>query len=148
MPEFRDEPWVEGPPLAKRRVAIVSSAVLVVRGEKPFRGRDPDYRVIPSDTRADQLMFSHISINLDRSGLQEDRNVVFLLDRLQELAGERLSCARGNPTADRCRYEASRIISARDCFTARPARARSATLRPRRRHAGLSNFRGLADASG
>jgi D-proline reductase (dithiol) PrdB len=44
--------------------------------------------VIPSETRPDQLMFSHISINLDRSGFQEDWNVVFPLDRLRELAAE------------------------------------------------------------
>src|SRR5260370_20724287 len=87
-PSFATTPWVEGPPLADRRVAIVSSAGLVVRGEKPFRGRDPDYRVIPSETRPEQLMFSHISINLDRSGFQEDWNVVFPLDRLRELAAE------------------------------------------------------------
>ena len=87
-PDFVTRPWVIGPALAQRRVAIVSSAGLVVRGEKPFRGRDADYRVIPSETRPDQLMFSHISINLDRSGFQEDRNVVFPLDRLRELATE------------------------------------------------------------
>jgi D-proline reductase (dithiol) PrdB len=79
---------VNGPPLSERRVAIVCSAGLVVRGEKPFRGRDADYRVIPSETRPDQLMFSHISINLDRRGFQEDWNVVFPLDRLRELAAE------------------------------------------------------------
>src|SRR5438132_14432102 len=87
-PSFATTPWVDGPPLAERRVAIVSSAGLVVRGEKPFRGRHADYRVIPSETRPDQLMFSHISINLDRSGFQEDWNVVFPLDRLGELAAE------------------------------------------------------------
>jgi hypothetical protein len=48
----------------------------VVNGEKPFRGRDPDYGVIPSETRPNQLMFSHISINLDRSGFQEDWSIV------------------------------------------------------------------------
>ena len=87
-PNFTTTPWVNGPPLAERRVAIVSSAGLVVKGEKPFRGRDPDYRVIPSETRPEQLMFSHISINLDRSGFQEDWNIVFPLDRLRELAAE------------------------------------------------------------
>jgi D-proline reductase (dithiol) PrdB len=50
-PNSTTTPWVNGPPLAERRVAIVSSAGLVVKGEKPFRGRDPDYRVIPSETR-------------------------------------------------------------------------------------------------
>jgi D-proline reductase (dithiol) PrdB len=87
-PNFATAPWVTGPPLSQRRVAIVSSAGLVVRGEKPFRGRDVDYRVIPASTRPDQLMLRHISINLDRSGFQEDWNVVFPLDRLNELAAE------------------------------------------------------------
>jgi D-proline reductase (dithiol) PrdB len=87
-PDFKTTPWVEGPPLARRRVAVVSSAGLVVRGEKPFRGRDPDFRAIPGTTRPDQLLMSHISINYDRTGFQEDWNVVFPLDRLGELAAE------------------------------------------------------------
>jgi D-proline reductase (dithiol) PrdB len=85
-PSFETTPWVEGPPLAQRRVAIVASAGLVLRGQKPFRGGDGDFRVIPSTTRADDLLFSHISINLDRTGFQEDWNVVFPLDRLNALA--------------------------------------------------------------
>ena len=85
-PDFTTRPWVSGPPLSQRRVAIVSSAGLVVRGENPFRGRDADYRVIPSDTKPEDLLISHISINFDRTGFQEDWNVVFPLDRLRELA--------------------------------------------------------------
>jgi D-proline reductase (dithiol) PrdB len=85
-PAFETTPWVGGPPLAARRVAIVASAGLVVRGEKPFRGGDGDFRVIPSSTRPDGLLLSHISINLDRTGFEEDWNVVFPLDRLRELA--------------------------------------------------------------
>ena len=87
-PEFATTPWVEGKPLSERRVAIVSSAGLVVRGERPFRGREADYRVIPGTTRPDELLCSHISINFDRTGFQEDWNVVFPLDRLNELAAE------------------------------------------------------------
>jgi D-proline reductase (dithiol) PrdB len=87
-PEFETRPWISGPPLATRRVAIVSSAGLVLGGEMPFRGRDPDYRVIPGDTKAEELLISHISINFDRTGFQEDWNVVFPLDRLNELAAE------------------------------------------------------------
>jgi D-proline reductase (dithiol) PrdB len=87
-PDFTTRPWVSGPPLSQRRVAIVSSAGLVVRGESPFRGRDPDYRVVPGDTTAEGLLISHISINFDRTGFQEDRNVVFPIDRLNELASE------------------------------------------------------------
>jgi D-proline reductase (dithiol) PrdB len=85
-PDFATTPWVEGPPLGRRRVAVVSSAGLVVRGENPFRGRDADYRVIPSATPSDRLLVSHISLNYDRTGFQEDWNVVFPLDRLRELA--------------------------------------------------------------
>jgi D-proline reductase (dithiol) PrdB len=87
-PDFATTPWVEGPPLARQRVAIVSSAGLVVRGERPFRGREADYRVIPGTTPPDQLLCSHISINFDRTGFQEDWNVIFPLDRLRELAAE------------------------------------------------------------
>jgi D-proline reductase (dithiol) PrdB len=87
-PNFTTTPWVGGPPLTRRRVAIVSSAGLVVKGETPFRGRDADYRVIPATTQSDQLLISHISINFDRTGFEEDWNVVFPLDRLNELAGE------------------------------------------------------------
>ena len=87
-PNFETTPWVTGPALSRRRVAIVSSAGLVVRGENPFRGRDPDYRAIPADTKADELLVSHISINFDRTGFQEDWNIVFPLDRLNELAAD------------------------------------------------------------
>jgi D-proline reductase (dithiol) PrdB len=87
-PDFDTRPWVSGPPLSQRRVAIVSSAGLVRRGETPFRGRDPDFRVIPTETRPDELLISHISINFDRTGFQEDWNVVFPMDRLSKLASE------------------------------------------------------------
>ena len=54
----------------------------------PIRVSDAEYRVIPADTRPDQLLISHISINFDRTGFQEDWNVVFPLDRLNELAAD------------------------------------------------------------
>lgn len=87
-PDFETRPWVTGPALSQRRVAIVSSAGLVVRGENPFRGRDSDYRAIPADTKPEDLLMSHISINFDRTGFQEDWNVVFPLERLNELAAD------------------------------------------------------------
>ena len=88
-PDFTTRPWVTGPVLSQCRVAIVSSAGLVVRGDNPFRGRDPDYRAIPSTVAAGDLLCSHISINFDRTGFQEDWNVVFPIDRLNELEAER-----------------------------------------------------------
>lgn len=89
-PRFETTPWVIGPPLSQRRVAVVSSAGLVVKGEMPFRGRDADYRAISSDTKPEELLISHISVNFDRTGLQEDWNVAFPLERLQELAADGL----------------------------------------------------------
>jgi len=87
-PDFTTAPWIEGPPLRERRVAIVSSAGLTVRGDRVFRGRDADYRAIPAAVPASDLLCSHISINFDRTGFQEDWNVVFPLDRLNELAAD------------------------------------------------------------
>ena len=87
-PEFKTRPWVTGAALSQRRVAIVSSAGLVVRGEEPFRGRDPRYHAIPATTRLEDLLCSHISINFDRTGLQEDWNVAFPIERLRDLAAE------------------------------------------------------------
>ena len=89
-PDFATSPYVSGPPLSERRIAIVSSAGLFRRGAEPFRGRDADYRVIPGDIRWEDLLTSHISVNFDRTGLQEDWNVAFPLDRLKELAKERV----------------------------------------------------------
>lgn len=94
-PVFDQRPWVDGPPLAQRRVAIISTAGLHTRDDRPFAlevgnaGNIPgDYRVIPGDTEANNLVMSHISTNYDRSGFQKDWNVVFPLDRLRELAGQ------------------------------------------------------------
>ena len=87
-PEFKTRPWVTGPALSQRRVAIVSSAGLVLRDGEPFRGRDPHYHAIPATTRPEDLLCSHISINFDRTGLQEDWNVAFPVDRLRELVAE------------------------------------------------------------
>jgi len=87
-PDFTTRPFVSGPPLSDRRIAIVSSAGLFKRGAEPFRGRDVDYHVIPGDIAWQDLLTSHISINFDRTALQEDWNVVFPRDRLQELVAE------------------------------------------------------------
>jgi D-proline reductase (dithiol) PrdB len=45
-----------------------------------------DFRVIPGDTPARDLVMSHVSTNFDRTGFQQDINVVFPIDRLRELA--------------------------------------------------------------
>ncbi len=87
-PSFKDQPWVSGQPLSRRRVALISTAGLQRRGDRPFEGMAGDYRVIPGDIKARDLVMTHVSTNFDRTGFQRDWNVVFPLDRLQELAAE------------------------------------------------------------
>lgn len=86
LPDFGSPPFVRGPALAQRRVAIISTAGLHVRGDQPFESGAADYRVISGDTPPADLVMSHTSVNFDRSGFQEDVNVVFPLARLRELA--------------------------------------------------------------
>ncbi len=88
LPDFGATPFVDGPPLAKRRVAIVTTSGLHPRGDRPFEMGSADYRIIPGDTAAADLIMSHTSVNFDRTGFQEDVNVVFPLARLRELARE------------------------------------------------------------
>lgn len=49
-----------------------------------------DYRVIPGDVKAGDLVMSHLSVNYDRSGFQADWNVAFPLDRLEELVQDKI----------------------------------------------------------
>jgi D-proline reductase (dithiol) PrdB len=88
LPDFGPTPFASGPPLGRRRVAIVTTSGLHVHGDRPFEMRSADYRVIPGDAPAGDLRMSHISVNFDRSGFQEDVNVVFPLERLRELEAE------------------------------------------------------------
>ncbi len=80
------KPWVEGPPLAQRRVAIVSTAALNLRSDDVFQRDSADYRVIPGDAAPGDIVMSHISVNFDRTGFQQDVNICFPLDRLREFA--------------------------------------------------------------
>lgn len=86
-PSFETRPWVSGPPVSERRVALITSAALQRPGDRPFMFRETDYRVIPRNAGRDLLM-SHTSTNFDRTGFVEDLNVIFPLDRLEELAAE------------------------------------------------------------
>jgi D-proline reductase (dithiol) PrdB len=85
-PTFDTRPWITGPPLSRRRVAIISTAGLHRREDRPFEGMTGDYRVIPDNCTAKDLVMTHVSTNFDRTGFVQDWNVVFPLDRLHELA--------------------------------------------------------------
>jgi D-proline reductase (dithiol) PrdB len=79
-------PWTAAPDAASMRLAIVTSAGLSRRDDPTFRPSSTDYRVVPSDVPSTDLLMSHVSTNFDRSGFQQDINVVFPIDRLRELA--------------------------------------------------------------
>ena len=73
-------------PLSRCRVAIVTTAGLHRRGDRPFGPGDQSYRAIPSDTPARDIVQSQTSIGFDRSPLMRDINISYPIDRLRELA--------------------------------------------------------------
>ena len=92
LPKFANKPFVKGPALSQRRVALITTAGLHLRSDQPFDsgGGGIDYRVIPGDVAPADLVMSHASVNFDRSGFQSDWNVTFPLDRLKELVHDKI----------------------------------------------------------
>lgn len=83
LSQFSGRPWARGPALSQRRVAIVTTAGLHVRSDRPFGAgaAGMDYRVIPGDVaRADVIMsrFRLISIEAGsrRTGTSSFRSTV------------------------------------------------------------------------
>ncbi len=72
----------------QRHVAIVSSAGLIIRGQRPTLANDTGYRPIPSAVADNDILCSHVSVNFDRSGFQQDLNVMLPRDRLKALETE------------------------------------------------------------
>jgi D-proline reductase (dithiol) PrdB len=89
--EHESTPWVTlTKPLSECKVALVTSAGLHLRGDKPFTRDDPGgeytYRVIPNDCDPADVVQSHFSIGFDHTGIYRDLNVTFPVDRLRELS--------------------------------------------------------------
>lgn len=82
---FAQQPFVLGNSLAQRRVCIITTAGLHLRDQPSWQSGDADYRVLPGDVDANQLVMGHVSVNFDRTGFQQDVNVVFPIERLREL---------------------------------------------------------------
>jgi D-proline reductase (dithiol) PrdB len=85
LPTFDGAPWVDGPPLAERRVAAISTAGLHRRGNIPSADYDPGYRIIPGNANMGDLVMSHLSTSFDRAGFYRGVNTVLPIDRLREL---------------------------------------------------------------
>ncbi len=77
-------------PLGDARIALVSTAGLVVPGDPPFdakvKGGDFSYRVVPDGVDVQSLEDHHRSDAFDHGGVAADRNMALPLDRLHELA--------------------------------------------------------------
>jgi len=72
--------------LALCRLAIVTTAGVHRRGDRPFGPGDQTYRVIPSDTPAVDIVQSHTSLGFDRTPIMRDLNISFPIDRVRELS--------------------------------------------------------------
>jgi D-proline reductase (dithiol) PrdB len=72
-------------PLAAGRVAIVTTAGLHRRGDKPFGPGEQTYRLIAADTPTVDIVQSHTSLGFDRVAIMRDVNISFPVDRLREL---------------------------------------------------------------
>ena len=84
-------PWTPlAKPLADCRLALVTSAGLVLPDQEPFddgvRGGDYSYRVIPADADPTTLIDTHRSQAFDHAGIARDANLALPLDRVRELA--------------------------------------------------------------
>lgn len=88
LPNYESTPFVQGPPLAERRVALVTTAGLHHVDDDAFSFVDLSYRVILADADLRSLTMTHSSVHFDRTGFREDVNTVFPLDRLRELAAD------------------------------------------------------------
>ena len=81
---FDDVPWTTPKPLHESRVAIVTTAGLRVESNADWNAGDQGFTQIPHD--AENLTLAHYSPNFARVGWVLDKNVVFPIDRLYELA--------------------------------------------------------------
>lgn len=87
VPTFGDPKFTPlDKPLSEARVAIVTSAALHRMDQERFGPADTGFRTLD---RADRdIVMGHWSPNFDHTGFQLDHNVVYPIDRLEELATE------------------------------------------------------------
>ncbi len=86
LPPMSPPVWTkQTEPLAQMRIALITTAGLHFRDAPAFDFLDSEYRPIPGEANANDLIMSHSSANFDRSGFAEDVNLVFPIDRFREL---------------------------------------------------------------
>jgi D-proline reductase (dithiol) PrdB len=87
VPEFETTAFVPlDKPLSQAKVAIVTSAALHRPDQDRYTPGDTTFRAFDRPDR--DLVLGHWSPNFDRTGFQIDLNVVYPIDRLEELAAD------------------------------------------------------------
>lgn len=80
-------------PLAECRAVLITTAGLHLKEDIPFSGSflvsDCSFRRLPASVRLRDMAISHTSKEFDRSGIMDDLNVVYPIDRLAELVEQR-----------------------------------------------------------
>ncbi|HEY7040648.1 MAG TPA: glycine/sarcosine/betaine reductase selenoprotein B family protein [Methylomirabilota bacterium] len=74
-------------PLSGCRLAIVTTAGLHLRGDRPFGPGEQTFRVIPAEAPPADIVQSHTSLGFDRVPILRDLNISYPVDRLRELIG-------------------------------------------------------------
>ncbi len=74
--------------LSRCRVALITTAGLHLREQKPYNGGDCSYREIPNSIQTQTLINGHKSAAYDERGIETDVNLAFPLDRFRELETE------------------------------------------------------------
>ena len=82
-PDFDNSHWTVSVPLRNSKIAIVATAAVSNRGDKPFSWLARDYRVIGKNDR--DLVMTHVAVEYDRTAWQQDLNTIIPLDRLIEM---------------------------------------------------------------
>ena len=72
-------------PLTAGRLAIVTTAGLHLRGDRPFAPGEQTFRAIPATAPAADIVQSHTSLGFDRVAILRDLNISYPVDRLREL---------------------------------------------------------------
>ena len=72
-------------PLPTCRLAIVTTAGLHLRGDRPCGPAEQTFRVLPASTPAADIVQSHTSLGFDRVAILRDLNISYPVDRLREL---------------------------------------------------------------
>ncbi|MEE2781848.1 MAG: glycine/sarcosine/betaine reductase selenoprotein B family protein [Pseudomonadota bacterium] len=85
-PQFEDPAFVTPKPLSEAKIAIVTSASLHHEDDDDFAPSDTGFRQLHRARR--DIVVGHWSPNFDASGVAQDLNVVFPIDRLEELAAK------------------------------------------------------------